>query len=328
MFALAALCVPATASAATDTFTNANGITIFEQGQANPYPSTINVGGLNSPVLDVNATLTDFSHPCFPEVDILLVGPGGQQTLLLTDSGGCNFNGDRGLLSTATVTLDDEAPTFYPCENSPSGSFKPTDDACIPGRTAGDFFPPPGPGFGAFPASLSVFDGTNPNGTWNLYVVDQFGILRGDPLPPGEEGSIGSWSVTITTPDPPAVATPAAAPHTCFGKTATKEGTTGDDVIQGTSGPDVIAAHAGDDKISGLEQNDVVCAGRGDDTASGGPGDDILIGGQGDDNLNGGSGNDKLFGGTPGNAQNSSGDDNCRGGSGSDKTRNCESGSP
>jgi Ca2+-binding RTX toxin-like protein len=325
VFVLAGLCLPGPAGAATDTFTNANGIDIFPGGSANPYPSTISVGGLNGPILDVNATLTDLEHPCYPELDILLEGPGGQETLLLSDSGGCAF--DRGVQSEiATITLDDEAAEFYPCDASPSGTFKPTDDACFNFRTVGDFFPPPGPGFGAFPASLSVLDGTNPNGTWNLWVVNQ-GVFRGDPV----IGTIASWSVTITTPDPaPATPpSPSAAPaHTCFGKTTTKEGTTGDDTINGTPGPDVIAAHAGDDRISGLEEDDVVCAGRGDDDAFGGPGDDVLIGGEGSDNLNGGTGNDKLFGGTPGNSLSPTGDDKCKGQKGKDKIKNCESGSP
>ncbi len=287
------------------------------------------MGGLNSPVLDVNATLTDLEHPCFPQLDILLEGPGGQSTLLLSDTGGC-IDSDRGFRDrqgpTATITLDDEAAADYPCGSSPSGSFKPTDDECFEVRTLNDSFPEPAPA-GPWPVSLSVFDGTNPNGTWNLYVVSQGIPFRGNPL---LQGTIASWSVTITTPDTPA-ATPAAATppaHTCKGQAATKEGTTGDDVIEGTAGPDVIAAHAGDDRISGLEENDLVCAGRGDDNVFGGPGDDVLIGGEGDDNLNGGTGNDKLFGGTPGNTLKPTGDDNCKGQSGKDKIKNCESGSP
>jgi Ca2+-binding RTX toxin-like protein len=326
--AIAGLCLPGTASAATDTFTNSNGIQIPDSGNADPYPSTMSVGGLNSPVQDVNATLTSLEHECFPDLDILLEGPGGQNTLLLSDSGGCaSANGPTRGASTdvATITLDDEAASTYPCESSPSGIFKPTDDACLIERTVGDNFSEPGPGFGAFPASLAVFDGTNPNGTWNLYVVDQFSSGRGI-NGPVFTGSIASWSLTITSPDDAAPAA-AAPPRTCFGKTTTKEGTTGDDLIEGTAGKDVIAAHAGDDRISGLGEDDVVCAGRGDDVASGGPGDDVLIGGEGSDKLNGGTGDDRLFGGTPGNPQGGNGVDACKGKAGDDKTKGCEKGS-
>ena len=354
VLALAALCLPASASAATDTFTNANGIGINDGGNATPYPSAISVGGLNTPISDVNATLTGLSHPCFPDLDILLVGPGGQNTLLLSDSGGCpGGNPTRGLDNTATVTLDDEALSLYPCGDSPSGSFKPTDDACAAGRTAGDFFPSPGPGAGAFPAFLGVFDGTNPNGTWNLYVVDQFGDCnlriscsrsgeadptRGNVPAPGD-GAIASWSVTITTPNSSgggagggaggtAGVTAAGSAPICFGEVVTRQGTTGDDVVEGTPKSDVIATHAGNDRVTGLEKDDIVCAGRGDDTVNGGPEDDILIGGKGNDDLNGGTGNDRLFGGSLGSAASNSGADDCRGGSGDDKTKGCESGSP
>jgi subtilisin-like proprotein convertase family protein len=46
---------------------------------------------------------------------------------------------------------------------------------------------------------MSQFDGSNPNGTWSLYVDDQAFMYS---------GSITNWSLTIDTPTPPA---PAAA---------------------------------------------------------------------------------------------------------------------
>ena len=181
--------------------------------------------------------------------------------------------------------------------------------------------PPPGPGFGAFPASLAVFDGTNPNGTWNLYVVSQ-GFGRGLQ----QVGAMDSWSLTITTPDPPA-ATPAATPppaHTCRGIAATKEGTTGDDVIEGTAGPDVIVTHAGDDRISGLEENDLVCAGA----------VTIRLRRRRRRRLIGGAATTAKAAaattcswGTLGNTLKPTGDDNCKGQAGKDKIKNCESGS-
>lgn len=43
------------------------------------------------------------------------------------------------------------------------------------------------------PADLAVFNGTNPNGTWSLYVVDDFGGLDG--------GDIGAgWTLLLTVP--------------------------------------------------------------------------------------------------------------------------------
>ena len=57
-------------------------------GKANVYPSTVNVSGLSGEVLGVTATLNGFSHTFADDVDILLVGPGGQSVLLMSDAGG------------------------------------------------------------------------------------------------------------------------------------------------------------------------------------------------------------------------------------------------
>lgn len=63
--------------------------------------------------------------------------------------------------------------------------------------------------------------------------------------------------------------------------------TSGDDVILGTPGADVI---------DGLGGNDVICGEDGDDTIDGGDGDDTIYGADGDDRLNGGNGDDELSG--------------------------------
>jgi len=175
------------------TFTNPTPITIpagapvTTEGPAAPYPSPITVSGLGT-VLDVNATITSFSHTCPSDVDILLVGPGGQKTLLFSDAGG-----DCGPVpaSGVTFTLDDEAATAYPCGENPSGTFKPTDrpTGCT---TDPDTFPPPAPP-GPYPVTLTVFDGANPNGTWSLFVLDDFTT---------DTGTIsGGWTLDLQTTD-------------------------------------------------------------------------------------------------------------------------------
>ena len=57
---------------------------------------------------------------------------------------------------------------------------------------------------------------------------------------------------------------------TCFGKTATKVGSAGNNVIRGTKGPDVIVTKEGDDTIYGLGGGDRICAGKGSDNLFGG----------------------------------------------------------
>jgi hypothetical protein len=190
----AALAIPGSASGATTTFTNPTPITIndsnSEPTKATPYPATISASGLDGPVSDVDVTLKSVSHGCPPDIDTLLVGPSGEKTIVLADSGTttCPSAGN------VTVTFDDEAPSAYPCAagSPPAGTFRPTNNNTPPCGDA-DSFPdaPSGP----YPLSLSVFDGTNPNGTWSLYVVDDLFLASGTIA----EG----WSLTIATPDPP-----------------------------------------------------------------------------------------------------------------------------
>src|SRR2546423_929413 len=68
-----------------------------------------------------------------------------------------------------------------------SGVYRPTDGNYLP-----DVFPLPAPD-GPYGKSLSVFNGTNPNGIWKLFV-------SGDWPLPGLVGSLaGGWSLSITT---------------------------------------------------------------------------------------------------------------------------------
>ncbi|MFD8141885.1 FG-GAP-like repeat-containing protein [Streptomyces sp. NPDC059708] len=93
----------------------------------------------------------------------------------------------------------------------------------------------------------------------------------------------------------------------CNGKAAT---ITGNGIVNGTSGDDVIATGNGNDTVSGNGGNDTICAFGGNDAVSGGSGNDYIDGGDGNDAVSGGSGNDVVRGGA--------GDDALSGGSGND----------
>jgi hypothetical protein len=171
------------------TFSNTTAITIPASGTgattgapANPYPSTIAVSGLTGTVTKVTATLTNFSHTFPSDVDVVLVGPGGQFCVLMSDAAG------TATLTGRNYTFDDAAAATLP-SGAASGTYRPT-------NTAGpDAFPSPGPGsITQVNPVLSVFNGVNPNGNWNLYVVD-------DAV--GDTGSFaGGWTLNITTRTP------------------------------------------------------------------------------------------------------------------------------
>ena len=67
-------------------------------------------------------------------------------------------------------------------------------------------------------------------------------------------------------------------------------------LIQGTSGDDVLLGTDGNDLIFGLEGNDFISGGLGDDCIFGGSGSDIISGDEGNDTIKGNSGNDILKG--------------------------------
>jgi hypothetical protein len=186
------LLVDGMALAAT-TFTNSSPIQIAdsvfpEPGLADIYPSHIDVRNLSGNTTDVNLKLGGFTHTFPDDVGVLVVGPGGQKALLMSDVG---FNFDT---SSVNLTLDDEATNSLPDNDQiTSGTFKPTQgtvtaapsDCAVPAN-----FPAPAPA-GPYATSLSAFDGTNPNGTWDLYVIDDCDADNG--------GFGGGWSLEITT---------------------------------------------------------------------------------------------------------------------------------
>jgi len=147
-------------------------------GAGTPYPATLAVSGIAGPVTKVTATLNDLSHTYPGDLDILLVGPGGQKTMLLSDCGG-----SFGLVS-VTLTLDDQASSVLPSFSQiTSGAYKPTD------YSSGDAMPTPAPA-GPYGTSFSVFQDVNPNGTWNLFINDDA---------TGDFGNLaGGWSLNIT----------------------------------------------------------------------------------------------------------------------------------
>jgi hypothetical protein len=173
------------------TFTNAGGISIPDAGGGTsiPYPSNIQVSGLSGTISKVTLTLTNATFPQTGDFNFLLVGPGGQTFVFMSDAGGL-FSPSNNV----TLTFDDAAGSQLPNSGSiASGTYRPTDYT-----VDSENFPAPAPappyntaapsGVGTF---ASVYGGAAPNGTWSLYPLDDTGG--------GGTATVGSWSLTFTT---------------------------------------------------------------------------------------------------------------------------------
>jgi subtilisin-like proprotein convertase family protein len=186
--------------AAAQSFSNTTAITITDcpnpcpaSGQAaSLYPSPITVAGVVGPVQRVSVTLNGLSHAFPSDIDLLLVSPSGRKSVIMSDFGA----GGAGALgiSNIDVTLDDYAQRPVPFTvtgntGNPfvAGSYRPSNS----GTT--DVFPAPAPA-GPYTYTLSAFNGSNPNGTWNLYVIDDANL---------DGGSIsGGWSISFDARPP------------------------------------------------------------------------------------------------------------------------------
>lgn len=147
-------------------------------------PSVITVRGVGK-VAKVTVTLNGLRHPRLGRLDLMLVGPQKQNALIMSDVGG-DHPADG-----VNITLDDDATDLLTTTAAPASerSYRPKNfDDGSPDSPAG----PPQPLGGDL---LSIFKGTNPNGDWKLYAMDDSG------QPAGSIG--GGWSLTIT-PECPA----------------------------------------------------------------------------------------------------------------------------
>ena len=150
-------------------------------GPAAPYPVTIDVSGFaNGVITDVDLLLLGVSHGAPADLDILLSTDAGRRALVMSDVG------QNAPVRDVTLTLDDEATASLPQSQLTNGIFQPSD---VSGpRLDPDTFAAPAPTPNGSVA-LSTFDGANPNGTWQVFVMDDAS---------GEAGEIRGWGLRIT----------------------------------------------------------------------------------------------------------------------------------
>jgi hypothetical protein len=181
----------------TKVVANATAISIPDSGSANPFPSTINVSGVGTDLTGLKVKIKNTSHGCAKDLDVLLVGPNGTKTTLFSDNGHAALLPSCSDLNKTSITIDDACADFG--NAVPGGAdicVRPSDNDSLGHQ--GDSWPGVGNDFAAL--NLSTFYGSNPNGAWKLYVVDDSG---------DDSGSFaGGWELQVTTKNSPPVANP------------------------------------------------------------------------------------------------------------------------
>lgn len=153
------------------------GVVIPTSGAGTPYPSDILVAGLTGRLKSITVTLAGLVHTFPDDLDILLVGPGGQKVMLMSDAGGSTD-------SAGNYTFSDLAGAkMADTTVNAAGTYRPSDYGTP------ETMPATAPA-GPYGSLLSVFNGTDPNGTWSLYVTDDAA---------GDLGTLDSWTIDLVT---------------------------------------------------------------------------------------------------------------------------------
>jgi hypothetical protein len=154
----------------------------FETGSVvNPYPSTITVVNGPAQIGGMRVTFYDLWHVLPDNIDILLVGPQGQEFVLMGDAGGTLAIDPA---TPVTLTLQDSQPAVLP-DAGPlmTGKFEPTTwespVANFPAPAPAGPYNEPGSTIGGSGVQtlFGTFGLTNANGAWNLYARDDNGSL-------------------------------------------------------------------------------------------------------------------------------------------------------
>lgn len=159
---------------------------VLGDGPSSPYGVPIVVSGVTGPLVSLQLFVDNLTHPSPPDLDILLQGPGGESIIAQSDVG------PTSIPIPISYFLRQYAPSLL--DSFQDGAYAPTS------RSPADAFPapaPPGPHAEAPPegtASFSdVFDGTDPIGTWRVFIVDDS---------PGGTGTLNRIVLSVGTPEP------------------------------------------------------------------------------------------------------------------------------
>ena len=96
-------------------------VTIPAVGPSTPNPPSLDVDGVPGTITDVDVVVRSLSHTFPADLDLMLVGPGGQRVVLMSDAG------SSSAVSDLYLGFDDEAPTGLPqLTGLADGFFRPT----------------------------------------------------------------------------------------------------------------------------------------------------------------------------------------------------------
>jgi subtilisin-like proprotein convertase family protein len=192
-------------------------IAVNDNTIATPYPSTIVANLPNSQIINMAVELYSLDHTQRGDFDILLQSPTGINTILMSDWG-ANF----ASFTDANVFFSDDVLNYLPISGNLTGTLS---TSICDVYTGTDNWIAPGPGLISIPTPhnfMSWHLNTNANGTWKLFVLDDF---SGDP-----GGNIsGGWDLLLVLKSPDndecagAITLPVAAINTC---SSTTTGTT------------------------------------------------------------------------------------------------------
>lgn len=157
------------------------GINIPDHGPAALYPAPIFVSGVYGLISKVSVSLKGLNHKFPEDLNVLLVGPGGQRVMLMSDAGGGTP------LQNVDLTFEDAGTALPDEDRIVSGTYSPTSYDANPMLTN------PAPA-GPYGAELSAFNGIQPEGVWALFIFDDT---------PGDAGRLaGGWTLDFKLLDP------------------------------------------------------------------------------------------------------------------------------
>jgi subtilisin-like proprotein convertase family protein len=204
----------------TNTFANTNLIVINDALPASPYPSVINASSVGGSLIKATVSFANLAHTSPSDIDALLESPYQQSVLLMANAGG------GYAIQNVTLTFDDATnnPFLPQYTQIVSGTNRPT--AFFPVAT----FPAPAPP-APYATNLSAFNGSNPNGAWSLFVIDDTSL---------DSGVISNgWSLNLITVSP--IASSASQPPQ-FGNLAVSNGLFQFAITSGANQTNVIQA--------------------------------------------------------------------------------------